>query len=112
MTRMRRIRLHKLFVYGTLKLEDEDTHEIDARMWNVGQFPCIKLGGDETVTGQIIDVTILDLEKLDRYEGVPILYTRKETSARSIDGLKEEHVWVYEWSSSTDRFERIVAWDN
>jgi gamma-glutamylcyclotransferase (GGCT)/AIG2-like uncharacterized protein YtfP len=109
---MRKIRLHKLFVYGTLKLHDEDTHEIDARMWNVGQFPCVKLGGDCKVTGQIIDVTMKDLERLDKYEGVPILYTREEASARSIDGDTEEYVWVYEWAGNTDNLRRITSWDN
>jgi len=109
---MKRITLHKLFVYGTLKLEKEDTHEINARMWNVGQFPCVKLGSEETVPGQVIDVTTLDLEKLDRYEGVPILYTRQQTTAKGLATDDEETVWVYEWSGSTDRFQRIANWDN
>ena len=109
---MRTVRLYKLFVYGTLKLEDTDTHEIDAQMWDVGQFPCVKLSNEETVTGQILDVTMKDLEKLDRYEGVPVLYTREETSARRINGIDEEKVWVYVWASSTDRLRRIATWDN
>jgi gamma-glutamylcyclotransferase (GGCT)/AIG2-like uncharacterized protein YtfP len=109
---MIRITLHKLFVYGTLKLDDEDTHEISARMWNVGQFPCVKLGGEETVPGQIIDVTTLDLEKLDRYEGVPILYTRQQTTAKGLTTDDEETVWVYEWSGNTENLRRIATWDN
>ena len=93
-------------------MEDEDTHEINAKMWNVGQFPCIKFDGGDSVTGQILDVTMKDLEKLDKYEGVPILYTREETIARRIDGLQEEKVWVYVWAGSTDGFHRIATWDN
>lgn len=107
------MRLYKLFVYGSLKLHDTDTHEIDAKMWDVGQFPCVKLGGEEIVTGQILDVTMRDLERLDKYEGVPILYVRKEISARYIGGdIDSEKVWVYEWAGNTDRFQRIVTWDN
>jgi len=109
---MRTVRLYKLFVYGTLKLHDTDTHEIDAQMWNVGQFPCVKLSGREVVTGQILDVTMKDLEKLDRYEGVPVLYVRKEILARDINGINEEKVWVYVWAGNTDRFQRIATWDN
>ena len=112
MRKLRRVTLHKLFVYGSLKLFDEDTHEISARMWDVGQFPCVKLGGEEMVTGQILDVTTMDLERLDRYEGVPVLYVRKETIARGIDGGDEEQVWVYEWAGNADRFKRIATWDN
>jgi len=115
MKEMKRVRLHKLFVYGTLKLEEEDTHEIKARMWNVGQFPCVKLreAHEDTVTGQIIDVTMLDLEKLDRYEGVPILYTREKTIAHKIgDGSPGEEVFVYEWAGNTGNLQRIATWDN
>jgi gamma-glutamylcyclotransferase (GGCT)/AIG2-like uncharacterized protein YtfP len=112
---MKKVRLHKLFVYGTLKLEAEDTHEIKARMWDVGQFPCIKLreAHDDLVTGQIIDVTESDLEKLDRYEGVPILYTREKTIAHKIgDSAPGEEVFVYEWAGNTSSLQEIATWDN
>jgi len=113
---MRKARLYKLFVYGTLKMEPEDTHEIDARMWNVGQFPCVKLfrtPTDSRVSGQILDVTMADLERLDRYEGVPVLYTRETTTAYTIgDNSPGEEVFIYEWAGNTDGLDRISYWDN
>ena len=82
-------------------------------MWDVGQFPCIKLGGSEVVTGQLIDVTSRDLEKLDRYEGVPILYTRETTVAYKIgDNSPGEEVWIYEWAGKTESLRRIATWNN
>jgi len=116
MEKLEKRRLYKLFVYGTLKLEDKDTHFIDARMWDVGQFPCVKLfrvPTDSEVTGQLIDVTSRDLDKLDRYEGVPILYTREKTMAYKIgEDSPGEEVFVYEWAGTTESLRRIASWDN
>jgi gamma-glutamylcyclotransferase (GGCT)/AIG2-like uncharacterized protein YtfP len=109
---MKKIRLYKLFVYGTLKTKSKNTHKINAKMWHIGQFPGIKLDENSIINGQIVEVTELDLEKLDRYEGVPIVYTRKEVIAKPIEGDSDgEKVWVYEWAGSTDGLRRIDSWD-
>ena len=108
-------KLSKLFVYGTLKLEPEDTHYIIANMWNVGQFPCVKLDKAERsiVRGQLLDVTDKDLQKLDRYEGVPHLYVRNRAMAYSLSNdTMGIGVYIYEWAGETDGLERINAWYN
>ena len=112
---MKKTILYKLFVYGTLKLEPEDTHYILARMWDVGQFPCIKLRApfSDLVTGQLLDVTEKDLERLDRYEGVPRMYTREKTMAYRIgEESPSKEVFVYEWAGETSGLRRIASWDN
>lgn len=115
-------KLNKLFVYGTLKMELEDTHYILANMWNVGAYPCIILDKAErsVVRGQILDVTDEDLQKLDRYEGVPYLYARRRVIAFPLNdsfscrlmGLMGNEVYVYEWAGKTDGLEHINEWDN
>lgn len=113
---IKKTKTYKLFVYGTLKLGPRDTHYVDARMWNVGQFPCVKLfrtPTDSEVPGQLMDVTDYDLTRLDRYEGVPNLYTREKTLAYKIgqDGPGEE-VYIYEWAKGTEDLRRIASWDD
>ena len=110
---VKKMKTYKLFVYGTLKMEPRDTHYISGKMWNVGQFPCIKLGGLERITGQLIDVTDIDLGRLDRYENVPVLYTREKTVAYKVgkDGTGQE-VYIYEWARETNDLRRIAGWDD
>lgn len=84
-------------------------------MWNVGQFPCIKLreAHEDRVTGQLLDVTELDLTRLDRYEGVPNLYTREKTIAHKVKGNSPgQEVFIYEWARGTDELKRIINWEN
>lgn len=93
-------------------MEDVDTHYINAKMWNVGQFPCIKADDCEVVTGQLLDVTAVDLDRLDAYEGVPILYVRKQIRVKELGTDVEQDAYVYEWAGSTENLKRIATWDN
>jgi len=102
--------MHKVFCYGTLKPKEEDTHTVKGRMWSVGPFPCVILGGSKDIPGQIIQVTDKEVEALDRYEGVPHMYTREKTTAYGKDG--QEEVWIYEWANDVNDFKEIDKWDN
>ena len=103
--------MHNVFVYGTLKENREDTHEVNAEMWSVGSFPCVKLQGKSYIPGQILNVTDEELASLDRYEGVPSLYTRQEVMAFDKNTRQNsQKCWIYEWATDTDGLERIDRW--
>ena len=103
--------MHKLVVYGTLKPHKEDTHYFNGKMWDVGHFPCVKLDYDNLIPGQIIDVTDEELNRLDRYEGVPHLYTRQRVDCYDLStGEFACNAFVYEWAGNTDNLREIDKW--
>lgn len=108
-----------IFVYGTLrpgkpaerKMTAKSRHigiaEINARMYNCGWYPGIKLSDDPTemVHGdvfEVIDDTIGP--ELDAYEGYPHLYGRKKVAL--LDGRK---AWVYEYNHPVDETSRVES---
>lgn len=106
--------MNKCAVYGTLKHDRPDTHYIMGTIYDVGMFPAIILGGNKKVSVQVLGVTDDDLRNLDRYEGVPSLYTRERTTAFSFEDGSAEDVWVYQWARSTNDLELIESgrWNN
>jgi len=107
---------HKVFVYGTLKDCDvNDSFQVQGELYDLGAFPGIKLVGDKFISGQILNVTNEELENLDKYEGVPRLYSRKKVIASPIEAPefeKDEFIeaWVYEYNGDINRFHQIDTW--
>jgi len=101
----------RLFVYGTLKRKQEkDTHYVNGSLYNVGYFPALILDGAKLISGQVLNVTDEILRNLDRYEGVPDLYTRERTTAFSLEDGAAEEVWVYQWARGIEELEEIDGW--
>lgn len=72
-------KMHKVFVYGTLRPRDDEgallpaTHRLYGYdMYNYGRFPYIEgsVYAHKSVYGSIIEVDDEALAQLDRYEGV------------------------------------------
>lgn len=90
--------MNKVLVYGTLRegfgnynvyLRPQKPIEIvkvRARMFDVGYYPYILLGGSlREVICECYDITDQDLERLDRLEGHPFLYTRQVITVNNIE---------------------------
>jgi len=94
---------HIIYCYGTLRPFTGETYEVPGRMYDLGSFPGVKLGGDSVVTCEKIVVDDEKLESLDRYEGYyednheSSLYLRKEYE----DGF------IYEYNHDVDESRRI-----
>ena len=139
-----------LFVYGTLRPSksdilanmtkglqfpySRDTLPVienallhDFKLWKVASFPGIKPNECTAVLGDWINLVSLTapqlqelLERLDRYEGTPHLYTRQEvtvelpsTEASSQPSFARAFVYVYNRDIPEDRPEgRIVNVEN
>lgn len=79
----------KVFVYGTL-LRGEANHRLlehstfvgyartpaAYRLHSLGGFPGMVLGGNSIVEGEVYDVDVATLARLDRLEGHPSFYRR------------------------------------
>jgi gamma-glutamylcyclotransferase (GGCT)/AIG2-like uncharacterized protein YtfP len=102
----------KCFVYGTLRrgqgahsmfmeggTEFIGTDRISGTMYALGGFPGVRLGDATSfdtegpkVVGEVFEITDDETPKaLDRYEGYPNLYDRKQVQTEN-----GETVWVYE----------------
>lgn len=81
----------RIFVYGTL-LKGEANHDLlqgvkylytastepAFRLLNMGSFPAMTEGGESSVTGEVYEVPMEVLRDLDRLEGHPDWYERKQ----------------------------------
>ena len=103
---------HAIYFYGTLKNSSiVDGYAVKGRLFDLGSFPGIILGGEKDIPGQVAIVSDSKLKSLDSYEGVPFLYTRERATARSIDEPKEAiDVWVYQWAGETSQYKEIDKW--
>jgi len=101
-----------VFVYGTLKNQQKaDDYSIKGRLFDIGHFPGIVLEEHKEIPGQIALVSDKRLASLDRYEGVPNLYTREKTLAQPLNGAGGAvDVWVYQWAGNTDDYKEIDKW--
>jgi gamma-glutamylcyclotransferase (GGCT)/AIG2-like uncharacterized protein YtfP len=105
-----------LFVYGTL-LRDEPNHlrlsdaffvrstqtRPQYELVDLGGYPALLEGGDNTIRGEIYEVDATLLEQLDAFEEVPHLYERKPIEL--IDGAVEAYVMPRERASGAPRIE-------
>ena len=90
---------HRVFVYGTL-LDGEPNHRLlataafvgEARtepaflLVSLGAFPAMVTGGQTAVTGEVYEVSDETLAALDRLEGHPHFYERRQI--RLADGVE------------------------
>ena len=107
----------KIFVYGTLRpgevsnqyMKGRATHlgttRISAEMFDLGWFPGVKVVSEEfnangpTVEGDLYEIEDPDLPgDLDRYEGYPSLYGRREITTEN--GVR---TFVYEYNGKPGR---------
>jgi len=97
--------MDKVFVYGTLKtggairgLDGQkgaklvgDAVTTDARysLFDLGSFPAVGLKGDNKIKGEVWEVDEEVFASLDRIEGYPDFYDRKQVSTN------KGKVWMY-----------------
>lgn len=110
--------MNLVFVYGSLKkgqgnhgvLYPSELHvptpkptkfvgndKILGRIYDLGYYPGLKPDFDAKVHGEIYEVDAPVLERLDRLEGHPDLYTRKEVLTEN--GVK---CWTYFYNGNVD----------
>lgn len=62
--------MHKVIVYGTLRPGiPERTVRFNGKMYNLGWFPGVQLGGTDEVIGEVVEVDDERLAAFDHYEG-------------------------------------------
>jgi len=93
--------VHLIFVYGTLKKNGKATAFVHGDLFDLWHFPGAQNVGNETapwIRGQVIVVDDLELRQLDRYEGVPKLYTREKILI--FDEIKNPLCigWIYQYA--------------
>ncbi len=84
-------KLTPLLVYGTLKKGEGNAHLIPSSLKreavetapgyyliSLGGFPGLQKGGEETVKGELVEVSAPLLATLDRFEGHPNFYRREK----------------------------------
>ena len=95
-----------VFVYGTLK-KGFGNHRLlakakfiapafimDGKMLNLGAFPAV-IAGDMDIEGEIYSVDKDTLASLDRLEGHPTFYERKQVEAYLDDERMPAEAWCY-----------------
>lgn len=107
---------HVVLVYGTLRTGKHPTVEVEAKMYDLGWYPGITLGGDEKIVCERI--TGVDDDKLaqfDRYEGyreddlASSLYIRRRLDNGDfiyeynceIDEKRHKHIESGDWFEHT-----------
>ncbi len=104
----------KVFVYGTLKtggairgldgqpgaelVGDAVTTDSKYSLFDLGSFPAVGIKGNNKIKGEVWEVEDNVLAALDRIEGYPDFYDRKQISSSKgntwiyyIPGIEEEH---------------------
>jgi gamma-glutamylcyclotransferase (GGCT)/AIG2-like uncharacterized protein YtfP len=97
--------INKVFVYGTLKkgntlrgidkfgdaefLGNADTVNSHYKMFSLGAFPAVTLGGEHKVSGEVWEVGNDTFQVLDQIEGFPNFYDRSIVSTTIGDA------WMY-----------------
>lgn len=106
---------HKVFVYGTLRpshkgKEPSEIVTVKGRLYNLGWFPGIELGGNDEVICETIYVDDDGLAKLDDYEG----YSPSSPSSlyiRTSIMINGETGWIYVYNRSVTGKEVILSGD-
>lgn len=110
-----------IFVYGTLKrnhgayhLHEEMTEYVgeataDGSMWSCGAFPAVIFSDEGKVKGEVFKVLDRDVVPiLDRYEGVPYLYTRVIIKV-TLENGEEVEALSYEYARDTSNLEKVES---
>jgi gamma-glutamylcyclotransferase (GGCT)/AIG2-like uncharacterized protein YtfP len=106
--------MHLVFVYGTLK-KGQGNHErccldkasfvgngkISGRIYSLGAFPGLKPDNDSKVYGEVYKVDDTTLARLDRLEGHPRMYERKEIIVETNTNEFCE-AWAYFYNGNVD----------
>ena len=105
----------KLFVYGTLK-QGHGNHKYflskakllgkfitppKYTMYSLGGFPGVIDAGETSIHGEVYEVTDEEFARIDRLEGYPSMYTRKQIDT---DYGK---AWIYIWNYDTKGLEKV-----
>lgn len=98
-------KLHKVFVYGTLRDGHEATHSlrqaaimqlVDGRKFNFPMLQTVDFDLPFEVVGNVMEVTSTQLKELDAYENTKSgLYTRVKLPVGRLGRTEEEDMWVY-----------------
>jgi len=109
--------MEKVFVYGSLKqgygnhtlletselVSEGKTVDDDYTMLSLGGFPGVLLQGTTRILGEVYEVTDEVFQRLDRLEGFPSFYNRKEIE------VEQEHgdvvsAWMYFLNEDEDTY--------
>lgn len=98
-------KLHKVFVYGTLRDGHEATHilrenaimqVVEGRNFEFPMLTVVDFDVPWTVVGNVMEVSGAELKKLDEYENVKSgLYKRVKLPVHRICSPVSEDMWVY-----------------
>lgn len=73
-------------------------------------FPCVVDRGTAAVGGEVYEVNEITLRRLDRLEGVGVMYRRRRIAI--IVGQEIHHCWMYIWLDSVEGLVEINAVDS
>lgn len=111
----------KVFVYGTLKkgfgADISNFGDVTfignatakGKMFSCGGFPAVLFDKEGEVKGEVYEVNDnAIMNRLDRYEGVPNLYIRKDIEVTKDDG-DTESVMTYHYNCPTDNLKEVAS---
>lgn len=101
-------KLHTCLVYGTLRpFTNTDVVEVPGKLYDLGWYPGIVLGGDRFVTCERITVSDQRLAELDRYEGYDPQFPESSLYLRQKFGGD----WIYVYNHSVEGHALIESGD-
>lgn len=94
-----------LYTYGTLRPGDKETVTVKGRLYDLGWFPGIILGGDDDVVCEKIEVK--DWAAVDRYEG----YREDDKENSLYIRVPHEDGFIYEYNRPVNPVKLIQSGD-
>jgi gamma-glutamylcyclotransferase (GGCT)/AIG2-like uncharacterized protein YtfP len=112
----------RIFVYGTLLSGFTNPHarllqangvlagigRVRGRLYNLGRYPAIRLGGEGWVRGELYELPPPVLGTLDAYEGDEY---KRVMAVVALDSGRRVRSWVYEYLKSLPEWRRILSGD-
>ena len=100
--------MHTILVYGTLRpFTNTDVVKVSGKLYDLGWFPGIVLGGDSEVTCERIKVDDNRLRQLDAYEGYDPYYPEGSLYIRKKIGDD----WIYVYNHPVEGYDLIESGD-